>query len=157
MPPPNNDPRYQILVLVGIIDQLVTTRANQLLADSELPLAQFSMLNHFSHAPDRALSVGEVAAAFQVPQPGVTKMLQRLVKKGLLAVSSDPVDGRIKRHRLTTKGLAARSHAIERLLPDIARLFGNWSTGDIADLETKLARLKDILDRERAPNEEARR
>jgi DNA-binding MarR family transcriptional regulator len=147
--PRPGDPRFQIVNYVGIIDQLATTRANQILADGNLPLAQFVMLNHFSHDPARASSVSEVARDFQAPQPGITKMLQRLVRKGFLAIRPDPVDGRIKRHLLTPAGQEAHQAAVRRLLPEIARIFADWPAEDVATLHRLLFRLKDWLDRDR--------
>lgn len=152
MPPDSprpGDKRYQIVTYVGIADQLMTTMANRVLAEDGLPLAQFVMLQHFSHQPDRGHGVGQVADAFQVPQPGVTKMLQRLVKKGFLAVRGDAADGRIKLHFITPAGLDAHRAAVSRLMPEVARMFDGWPPEDIDRLHGLLFRLKTWLDRDR--------
>ena len=149
--PRPGDPRFQILNYVGIVDQLITTQANRILAAERLPLVQFSMLTHFSHEPERARSVSETAAAFQVPQPGITRLFQRLVKKGYLAVRASDADGRVRRHVLTPKGAAAQRRAVARLMPEIARIFADWSAADIAALHRRLFRLKSWLDADRDP------
>jgi DNA-binding MarR family transcriptional regulator len=149
--PRAGDPRFQILIYVGIVDQLITTQANRILAADRLPLAQFTMLTHFGHEPERARSVSETAAAFQVPQPGITKLFQRLVKKGYLAVRASSEDGRVRRHVLTPKGLAAQRRAVARLMPEIARTFAAWSPEDIEALHSRLFRLKAWLDADRDP------
>lgn len=149
--PRPGDKRFQVLNYVGIIDQLITTRANRMLAAEKLPLAQFSMLNHFSHDPKRGRTVSETAGAFEAPQPGITKMFQRLVRKGYLAVKTAPEDARIKRHFLTAKGQAARRRAIARLMPDIARMFAEWPPDELDALHGALFRLKVWLDRDRDP------
>lgn len=152
MPPDSprpGDKRFQIVSFIGIADQLLTTAANRVLAGDDLPLAQFVMLQHFSHEPARGRSVTEVAAAFQVPQPGVTKMLQRLVRKGFLEVRAGPEDGRIKLHYLTTAGIEAHRAGVERVMPEVARVFAGWPADDIDRLHGLLFRLKSWLDRDR--------
>ncbi len=152
MPPDNprpGDKRYQIVTYVGIADQLMTTMANRVLADDGLPLAQFVMLQHFSHQPARGHSVGQVAGAFQAPQPGVTKMLQRLVKKKFLEVRGDEADGRIKLHFITPAGLDAHRAGVTRLMPEVARMFDGWPPEDVDRLHGLLFRLKTWLDQDR--------
>ncbi|MBN9528664.1 MAG: winged helix-turn-helix transcriptional regulator [Alphaproteobacteria bacterium] len=147
--PRPGDKRYQIVTYIGIADQLLTTAANRVLAGDDLPLAQFVMLQHFSHEPELGRSVTQVADAFQVPQPGVTKMLQRLVKKGFLAVRAGAGDGRVKLHFLTPAGLDAHRAGVERLTPAVARVFADWAPEDIDRLHGLLFRLKTWLDRDR--------
>jgi DNA-binding MarR family transcriptional regulator len=149
--PRPGDRRFQIVNYVGIADQLLTTRANRILADGDLPLAQFVMLNHFSHEPARGRSVTEIASAFEAPQPGITKMLQRLVRKGLIEVRGAPGDARVRLHHLTAKGRRAHARALERVLPEVARLFADWAEEDVAKLHALLFRLKSELDRARDP------
>jgi DNA-binding MarR family transcriptional regulator len=149
--PRPGDKRYQIVTYVGIADQLLTTAANRALAHDDLPLAQFVMLQHFSHEPERGHGVSQVADAFQVPQPGVTKMLQRLVRKGFLEVRPGPEDGRLKLHFLTPAGLAAHRAGVARLMPEVARIFTDWPPEDIDRLHGLLFRLKTWLDRDRDP------
>ena len=147
--PRPGDKRFQILNYVGIVDQLATTVANRLLAADDLPLAQFVMLNHFSHEPARGQTVMEVARAFQTQQAGITKMLQRLVKKGYLRVEHSREDRRLRIHCITEQGLRAHADAIGRLMPEIARTFAQWQPADIDRLHGLLFRLKDWLDRDR--------
>ncbi|MCW5732282.1 MAG: MarR family transcriptional regulator, partial [Alphaproteobacteria bacterium] len=118
--PRPGDRRFQIVNYVGIIDQLATNVANRVLAGADLPLAQFIMLNHFSHEPARGRTVMEVARAFQAQQAGVTKVLQRLVRKGFLEVRQSPEDRRLRIHLLTAKGRQAHAEAVAALLPEVA-------------------------------------
>lgn len=147
--PRPGDKRYQIVTYIGIADQLMTTMANRVLAGDDLPLAQFVMLQHFSHEPAAGRSVTQVAEAFQVPQPGVTKMLQRLVRKGFLDVRAGAGDGRLKLHFLTPAGIEAHRAGVGRLMPEVARLFADWAPEDIERLHGLLFRLKTWLDQDR--------
>jgi DNA-binding MarR family transcriptional regulator len=147
--PRPGDRRWQIVNYIGIAEQLLRAAANRRLAALKLPFGEFVMLNHFSHEPARPRSVGETAAALQAPQPGVTKMLQRLARKGLVAVVPGAEDGRVKRHVLTAQGQALHRRALESFAPDISRAFAGWPEEDIARLHALLFRLKSWLDAER--------
>lgn len=143
---------FRIVNWIGIIDQLASSAANRLLAPLDLPLPQFTMLNHFSHRPG-AESGGHtimmLARALQQPQPGVTKTAQKLVDKGFLAERANPRDGRSKLLQMTAKGMAAHQAAIAALMPELARAFAGWSTGDMQRLFADLDRLKLWLDADR--------
>lgn len=145
----NRDPRFQILNWIGIIDQLATTQANRLLAESDLPFPQFVMLTHFHHRPDEGKTVTGIAAAFQQPQPGITKTVQKLVAKGFLESRPDPVDGRIKRLFLSEAGRRAYREALARFEPELNRIFEDWSASDLARLFADLDRLRVWLDTNR--------
>ncbi|MCU0898564.1 MAG: MarR family winged helix-turn-helix transcriptional regulator [Burkholderiales bacterium] len=144
--PRPGDKRYQIVNYIGIADQLLTTRANQILGVGDLPFAQFVMLNHFSHEPNRARRVTEVASAMQQPQPTVTRTLQRLVRKGYLEVRAADDDARARVHVLTRTGKAAHRRAIERLMREVVARFADWDTRDVDTLHRLLFRLMRGLD-----------
>jgi DNA-binding MarR family transcriptional regulator len=144
--PRPGDKRYQIVNYIGIADPLLTTRANQILGVGDLPFAQFVMLNHFSHEPDRARRVTEVASAMQQPQPTATRTLQRLVRKGYLEVRAADYDARARVHVLTRSGKAAHRRAIARLMPEVAARFADWDTHDVDTLHRLLFRLMRELD-----------
>ena len=42
-----------IVVWIGVIAQLVRTRNNRILRETDLPYPQFVLLLHFCHDPDR--------------------------------------------------------------------------------------------------------
>jgi DNA-binding MarR family transcriptional regulator len=148
--PRSGDKRYQIVNYIGIADQLLTTRANQILGVGDLPFAQFVMLNHFSHEPARPRRVTEVASAMQQPQPTVTRTLQRLVRKGYLEVRAADDDARARVHVLTRTGRAAHRRAIERLMPEVAARFADWDARDVDTLHRLLFRLMRELDEARS-------
>ncbi len=143
------DRGFRVLNWIGIINQLATTRANRVMAAHDLPMTQFVMLNHFSHRPDEGKTVGRIAAAFQQPQPGVTKTVQKLVERGYLEPRPNPADGRSRLLYLTPEGAAAHRAAIAALGPDLDRVFAGWSDKDLRRLFDYLDRLKLYLDRNR--------
>ncbi len=54
---PRQQTEVRMTVLLGIIQQLMTTRQNRLFADRELNLSQFGLLNHFTHDPNDPASL----------------------------------------------------------------------------------------------------
>lgn len=141
--------RFRILNLIGIIDQLATTRANQTLATAGLPWPQFLILNHFSHRPAEPKMVTAIATAFQQPQPGITKTVHKLLDKGWLRAEPDPADGRSRKLFLTPAGMAAHAAATRLLAPQITAAFANWSEDEIGTVLPLLERLRLYLDSHR--------
>ncbi|MEM7770559.1 MAG: MarR family transcriptional regulator [Cyanobacteria bacterium P01_A01_bin.37] len=142
----NAEKLNQILVWIGVANQLMTTRGNQLLAESHLPLPQFIMLNHFSRDPTQGRTITKLTWAFQANQPAITKTVQHLIKKGYLAVEVSQEDKRVKYHYITEAGIEAHQTAIARLMPDAQLIFADWDADEIDSLHQSLFRLKNWLD-----------
>jgi DNA-binding MarR family transcriptional regulator len=147
---------FRIVNWIGILDQLTSTEANRLLKPLGLALPQFVLLNHFSHRPDEARTVTDIARALQQPQPGVTKTVQKLVDKGWLGERANGRDGRSKLLVLTAAGKARHRAAIAALVPSLSRAFADWSARDQQTLFTLLDRLKIWFDRDRDPTQDPR-
>lgn len=136
-----------IFTWFGVINQLFTTRANRYLAEVELPLPQFGVLNHFTRqVDDTGTTVTRLTAAFQANQPSMTKTVQQLVAKGYLEARPGREDQRVKHLFLTPAGRAAHGGALARLGPDAAAIFADWDVADIATLHRLLFKLKNWLD-----------
>lgn len=136
----------QVLTWIGVANQLTTTRLNQLIAESDLPLPQLTMLNHFSHDPQKRSTITQLTSAFQANQPAITKTVQHLVKKGYLEIQVSEADKRVKYHSITAAGLKAHRQAIARILPDAQLIFSDWSPEEIDSFHQSLLRLKNWLD-----------
>lgn len=143
---------FRIVNWIGIIEQLASSAANRVLAPLDLPLPQFILLNHFTNRPAAEAgghTIMALAGSLQQPQPGITKTVQKLVDKGLLAERANPQDGRSKLLRMTAKGVAAHQAAIAALMPELARAFEGWSDKEMQRLFADLDRLKVWLDADR--------
>lgn len=140
-----------ILTWMGVANQLFTARANQVLGEYDLPLPQFSVLNHFTRRVDESgTTVSRLASAFQANQPTMTKMVQSLVTKGYLDAATDAVDGRVKILTLSETGKKAHTGAIERMAPLVGMMFADWSPEEIETLHRLLFKLKSWLDDNRS-------
>ncbi len=140
---------FRIVNWIGIIDQLASTEANQVLRPLGLQMPQFVLLNHFSHRPDETKTVTGIARALQQPQPGVTKNVQKLVAKGWLRERTNGGDGRSKLLVVTPVGLAKHRAAVAALAPRLAPAFDDWPERDQRSLFAMLDRLKLWFDRDR--------
>jgi DNA-binding MarR family transcriptional regulator len=136
----------QILIWIGVSNQLTTTRFNKLMSESNLPLPQFTMLNHFSRNPQQRHTITQLASAFQANQPAITKTVQHLIEKGYLDFQVSQEDKRVKFHSITAAGLEAHQQAIAQIIPDAQLIFAEWSAEEIDTLHKSLFRLKNWLD-----------
>ncbi len=136
----------RIFLLIGIINQLTTTRANRTLSELDLPLAQFGLLSHFSHNPEKGWTVTQLAKAMEMNQPAMTKTTQRLLKKGLIEKKQEHSDKRMKTFYIKKEGLKLVAETWKRFNPEFAWIFDDWSKKDLVELERLLERLKIKLD-----------
>jgi len=137
--------------LIGILNQLITARAVRQLEGSGLSFAQFTVLNHFSNAPERRWTLTRLASVMDLHQPTATKLTQALITKGYLAAEADKNDARIKHLALTKAGLVAHQVALRRLAPAIMDGFEALDDETLAALCTLLERLKVPFDENRPP------
>lgn len=136
-------------VLLGIVGQLQTTRQEKLFSKLEINRSQFTVLHHFSHTPERSWTVSELAAVMEMNQPGITKIVQRLVAKKMLVAHADARDSRKKQLEITQSGLEFCNQTLLLLLPDVQQIFADWDDSALIDLEAHLGKLKDWLDNNR--------
>jgi len=139
----------RMTVLLGIIQQLMTTRLNRLFAEYELNLSQFGVLNHFTHEPERQWTVTDLAEVMEMNQPGITKIVTVLLDKGLLESQADEVDKRKRYLSITKAGLALCDDALQMLLPEASHVFGDWNDKSLAQLHQQLEKLMSWLDQHR--------
>jgi DNA-binding MarR family transcriptional regulator len=106
----------------------------ELLAEQDLPLASYDVLVQLAEAPDRRLRMTELADAVLLSRSGVTRLVDRLEKSGLVARCRVESDGRGVAARLTDAGLDRLRRASRTHLRGVAHHFVNRL--DEADLHT---------------------
>jgi DNA-binding MarR family transcriptional regulator len=113
----------------------------ELLAEQELSLASYDVLVQLAEAPDRRLRMTELADAVLLSRSGVTRLVDRLEKGGLVARCRVESDGRGVAARLTDAGLNRLRTASRTHLRGIARHFVNrLDAADLRELE-RISRL----------------
>jgi DNA-binding MarR family transcriptional regulator len=141
--------QVRMTVLLGIIQQLMTTRQNRLFEGRELTPSQFGVLNHFTHEPDRSWTVTDLAAVMEMNQPGITKIVTMLVNEGLLSSTADLVDKRKRFLKITGKGQLLCADTFRSLLPEISQTFSEWDDRSLKQFHQHLEKLMKWLDSNR--------
>jgi len=139
----------EIGLLLAIASQLFTTRVGQVVGGTDLTYTQFTLLSHLDAHPESSIS--ELAAAMEINQPGVSKVVQRLSEMGLVAVAADREDSRRRRVSLATPGLDALARTRAALAEDGAAWFADWERDDLVSFRDQLATLVSWLDANRRP------
>ncbi len=143
------DIEARIMINLGVIQQLMATRQLKLFKKLELTYSQFSLLNHFSHNPERSWTVTELARSMEMNQPGITKVVSTLLKKNLLSVKIDQYDARKRHISITHRGLKLCQKTMNQLSPDVAFILENWTDQDLKQMQHHLEKLMHVLDSHR--------
>ncbi|WP_300010090.1 MarR family transcriptional regulator [Pseudonocardia sp.] len=122
------------------------TRAleSELVTEQALSLAAYDVLVQLAEAPDRRLRMTELADAVLLSRSGVTRLVDRMERAGLVCRSRVENDGRGVAAELTEAGLrrlrtASRTHLAGVLRHFVARL----DADDLRALERISRRLAD--------------
>lgn len=99
------------LDLLRTVD-LLSRRLAQLLKVADLSATQYNVLRILRGAPD-GLACGEIANRMITRDPDVTRLLDRLEKRGLIARSRETNDRRMVLARVTPEGLKILSNLDE--------------------------------------------
>lgn len=83
----------------------------------------------------------ELAAAARLSKPAMTHTLQRLEARGLVAITPDKADRRMKRVAITPAGVEARRAALVALRPRIAAVRAAFEPAEFAQALPFLERL----------------
>jgi DNA-binding MarR family transcriptional regulator len=141
---------FQFFNEISIIDQLAGTLFERSMPRG-MSQAQFGVLNHFVRLGIAEKSPAALASAFQVTRPTMTSTLGRLERAGLVAIRSDPADGRAKLVSITADGRKMRERCIQavaRLMPMLARIA---SPEELAAALPLLRAIRQRLDAARNP------
>ncbi len=122
----------------------ITGRMQESLTAAGLPpLAWFEVLATISEAPERQLRMGELAEALVITRGGLTKLVDRLIKAGLLERTFCETDRRVSYATL----LPAGAELLEEMRPVVSAELdvafdGNLSAGEAEQLREALERLR---------------
>jgi DNA-binding MarR family transcriptional regulator len=122
----------------------VLTRAleAELLAEQDLSLAAYDVLVQLAEAPERRLRMTELAELVLLSRSGVTRLVDRMEKSGLVSRCPVESDGRGVAAQLTDAGLSRLRTAARTHLAGVARHFAaRLDDGDRAALERISRRL----------------
>jgi len=103
---------------------------------------QYNVLRALRRAGDAGLTAGEIAAQMTDPSADTTRLVDRLVRQGLVARHPDAADRRVVHVRLTEVG-AGRLAAMDAPLIEVHRAqFGHMTAEELAQLIALLRRAR---------------
>jgi DNA-binding MarR family transcriptional regulator len=111
-------------------------------AEAGLSLAQYEVLHRLSEAPDRRLRMVDITRRLCVSKSGVTQLVDRLERAGLVARESCASDRRLTYARLTARGDEALRRSGPVCAPIVERQFArHLSEQDMACVRDALAKV----------------
>src|SRR6201991_2806321 len=112
---PPNTPHGEAWGALTRTHAAVTQRLNEALAQGDYPpLAWYEVLAAIAEAPERKMRMGDLAEALVITRGGLTKLIDRLVKAGLLERTFCDTDRRVSYATLLPAGenLLAEMHPV---------------------------------------------
>ncbi|HEV2791457.1 MAG TPA: MarR family transcriptional regulator [Solirubrobacterales bacterium] len=122
----------------------VTSRLQEALAQADFPpLPWYEVLATVADAPDRRMRMGDLAEALVITRGGLTKLVDRLIKAGLMERTFCETDRRVSYATL----LPAGSELLEEMRPIVV---GELEVAFSANITARQAQqLSEMLDRVR--------
>lgn len=108
---------------------------------TDLSRAEYDVLLTVTRAPDVTARLRDVTANMLISQPSVSRLVERMVSRGLLTKCSDPDDGRGTLVRATDAGASAFRKVAANHATSIAErmsLLNDEELGMLRDLTAKL-------------------
>ena len=138
------DPR---ITAVGLLTETYTglfAKFSAQFSEHNLALAEFEVLLRLSRSPNNALRMSDLAAQTSLTTSGITRLVDRLERSGLLCRRACPSD---RRGLLATLTDAGRER-IGEVLPGHIALIDEWFSGllEPAELEAMLSALRKVRD-----------
>jgi DNA-binding MarR family transcriptional regulator len=97
-----------------------------------VPMDVYDVLLHLEVAPEQRLRLSELADRALLTRSGMTRMVDRLVKQGLVQRKACPLDGRVQYAVITERGLVERERAWEVYRQGIVEFFAGRLTEEEA-------------------------
>ncbi len=119
----------------------IEKKANNDLKDTGLTLNQCGILGYLSLMENHSAPIKNIEKAFEVSQATMQGNIQRLVKKGLVVLSGDHNDKRIKVATLTELGLQTWRETDKFRQRNEAYFFSDFTPEEISTLQTLLKKL----------------
>lgn len=132
-----DDPRITAMGLFVETFTGLSARLATQLAEHGLSPVEFEVLTRLARSPGRQLRMTDLAAQTSLSTSGVTRVVDRMVRDGLLCRQACPGDRRISYAVVTEAGLAR----LDEALPNHLELIERWFTGQLSPTE-----LRNLLD-----------
>ena len=111
----------------------------------DLSMREYDVLYTLSKC-DRPVRMRELGREVLLSQPGLSRLVDRLVQRGLVERSPDPADGRSVRVALTPAGRERQKQVGRQHARSVARAMSAVDPNDLARLRAITTKLVDHLD-----------
>ena len=121
LPPLTPSEEATVRALAQVMMELPHLVDADMVRDAQIPLSEYTTLMHLSEAPERHMRMSELAAACSLSLSGMTRVVSRLEKQGLVQRAKCSNDGRGWNAVLTDSGLARLKAAWPTHLASVRR------------------------------------
>lgn len=134
------DPHREAWIAISQAHAAVTGRLQEVLTAAELPpLPWFEVLATLDRAPEQRLKMGELAEALVITRGGLTKLVDRLIKAGLLERTFCETDRRVSYATLLPAGAELLAEMRPLVRAELAAAFSaNLSVEQAEELRAML-------------------
>jgi len=139
-----DDPRLTAVGLLAETYAGLTARLGCQIAQHGLSMIEFEVLIRLGRSPGGRLRMTDLAAQTSLTASGVTRVVDRLERDGLVGRTACPTDRRSLYAVVSESGRAR----LEAILPDHLKMIDEWFTGrlDVDQLDNLLAGLRIVRD-----------
>lgn len=113
--------------------QITSALDRDLRTKHDLSFSEYDVLLRLARAPERALRMTQLAERVLLSPSGLTRLVDRLVAKGLVARERDSADARGALARLSDDGMSRLRHAARTHVQGIREQF----TGRLSDVQLR--------------------
>jgi DNA-binding MarR family transcriptional regulator len=141
---PELDPHREAWIAIAQTHAAVTGRLQEALTAAELPpLPWFEVLATLDRAPEQRLKMGELAEALVITRGGLTKLVDRLIKAGLLERTFCETDRRVSYATLLPAGVELLEEMRPVVRGELAVAFSaNLTVEEAEELRSMLERVR---------------
>ena len=138
------DPHREAWIAITQTHAAVTGRLQEVLTAAELPpLAWFEVLATLDRAAGQRLKMGDLAEALVITRGGLTKLVDRLIKAGLLERTFCETDRRVSYATLLPAGVDLLAEMRPLVRTELASAFSaNLSVEQAEELRTMLEQVR---------------
>jgi DNA-binding MarR family transcriptional regulator len=138
------DPHREAWIAIAQTHAAITGRLQEALTAAELPpLPWFEVLATLDRAPEQRLKMGELAEALVITRGGLTKLVDRLIKAGLLERTFCETDRRVSYATLLPAGVELLAEMRPVVRAELATAFtANLSVAEAEQLRETMDRIR---------------
>lgn len=107
-----------------IASNYLHSKVDALCGNFDITLAQFNVLRILKGAHPNGYPRGEIISRMVEPSPDVTRLIDRLIKEGLVERFNSEKDRRLSIARITKKGI----NLLKRINPEVDKFISDYSS-----------------------------